>query len=46
MRLDPVDILRETAEEIAAMMAEYVVESNQYSVELFMDYCPHCGKQL
>jgi len=44
--IDVDDLLRETAENVAAKMAEYVVESHVITMEMIEDYCPHCGNSL
>lgn len=46
MNMDNDDLLRETAEEIAAKMAEYVIDSDTITAGHIIDSCPHCGKPL
>jgi hypothetical protein len=37
--------LRIAAEEVAAMMAEHIAESDTVTTQLILDSCPHCGKK-
>jgi hypothetical protein len=46
IEIDPFEPIRAAAEEVAAMMAEYVVESYVVTAEQIIDSCPHCGKRL
>jgi hypothetical protein len=43
--IDVGDLLEDTAREVAARMAEYVIESYVISDEM-RDPCPHCGTYL